>query len=167
MAENILFTEKQKFNQWWLWAFLLGINGLTLFGLIKQLVFRESFGSKPMGDMGLILFTMFLGLFTYLFTKIELITQITNEGIAIKFSPFHRQFKFFKWSEISKCYIRTYSPLKDYGGWGIKYGSLGIVYNVSGNQGIQLEFLDNRNILIGTNKPDEVNAVLRLVTGKE
>lgn len=163
MEGNILFTEKQKFRQWWVWAILLGINGLFIFGLIKQILFRQQFGDNPMSDKGLIFFMLFMFVFTFLFSQIGLETQITNKGIAIRFLLFDRDYKLFKWSEISKCYIRQYRPLMEYGGWGIKYGSRGIAYNVFGNKGIQLEFLDGRNILIGTNKPEEVQKVIQSI----
>lgn len=160
MESEILFTEKQKFRQWWVWTILLGINGLFILGFIKQILFRQQFGDNPMSDKGLIIFMLFMFLFTFLFSQIGLETQITNKGIAIRFLLFERNYKLFKWSEISKYYIRQYRPLMEYGGWGIKYGNRGTAYNVYGNKGIQLEFLDGRNILIGTNKPEEAQAIL-------
>ena len=36
----------------------------------------------------------------------------------------------------------------------------GEALNVSGNKGLQLQLEDNRRLLIGTNQPDELNAVL-------
>jgi Family of unknown function (DUF6141) len=163
MNTTVLYTEKQRLNQWWLWAILLGINGIAVFGLIKQVILGDTFGSKPMSNIGLIAFMLFTVAFAYFFTQIKLVTQITQEGIAIKFTPFQFKFKLYKWSEIANCYVRKYQPLWEFGGWGIKYGSNGMAYNISGNMGIQLEFLDNRKILIGTNKPDEVQKVIQSI----
>lgn len=167
MESEFLFTEKQKFRQWWVWAILLGINGLFIFGFIKQILFRQQFGDNPMSDKGLIVFMLFMFLFTFLFSQIGLETQITNKGIAIRFLLFERDYKLFKWSEISKCYVRQYRPLMEYGGWGIKFGSRGTAYNVFGNKGIQLELLDGRNILIGTNKPEEVQTILNSIKNND
>ena len=44
----------------------------------------------------------------------------------------------------------TYSLLKDYGGWGIRYGRKGKAYNVSGNKGVLLTLADGKNGLIGS-----------------
>lgn len=57
--------------------------------------------------------------------------------------------------------VRTYSPLKEYGGWGIRYGSNGKAYNVSGNQGVQLEFRDGKRLLVGSQLPLELLNALR------
>jgi hypothetical protein len=167
MESEILFTEKQKFRQWWVWTILLGINGLFIFGLVKQILFKQEFGDNPMSNKGLILFMLFMLVFTFLFSQIGLETQITNEGIAIRFLLFEKNFRLIKWQEISKCYIRQYHPIREYGGWGIRFGSHGTAYNVFGNQGIQLELLDGRNILIGTNKPAEVQAILNSVAASK
>ena len=48
MDQEIIFTERQKFNQWWLWLILAVINGIFLFGLIKQLIFGQQFGENPL-----------------------------------------------------------------------------------------------------------------------
>ena len=53
MNKEIIFTESQKFKQWWIWLILLGVNGLFLFGVFKQVIGGEQFGDKPMGDIGL------------------------------------------------------------------------------------------------------------------
>ncbi|MBX2959059.1 MAG: hypothetical protein KF732_03800 [Flavobacteriales bacterium] len=59
-------------------------------------------------------------------------------------------------------YVRQYSPLTEYGGWGIRLGLFGkgTAYNVSGNKGLQLEFTNNKKLLIGTNKPNELTETL-------
>ena len=63
---------------------------------------------------------------------------------------------------ISKVYVRKYSPLADYGGWGLRFSmsGQGKAYNVSGNVGLQLEFSNGKKLLIGTRKPDELSSVL-------
>ena len=35
MDKEVLFTERQRFKQWWLWLILLGVNGLFLFGVSR------------------------------------------------------------------------------------------------------------------------------------
>lgn len=163
MNSTVLFSERQRFTQWWLWVILIGINSIALFGFFKQIIFGQTFGDRPMSNYGLVIFLICMVLFVLFFIKMGLKTQITQEGIAIQFIPFHSKFTHYKWSDISRIYIRKYSPLKEFGGWGIRYGSDGMAYNVSGNMGIQLEFFDKRKILIGTNKPEEVQKVIQSI----
>jgi hypothetical protein len=53
MDNDILFAERQKFKQWWLWVILLGVNGLLLFGVFKQVINGQQFGDKPMSNLDL------------------------------------------------------------------------------------------------------------------
>jgi len=100
---------------------------------------------------GIMLFT--LG-FTYLFYSLKLITEVRNDGLYIRFFPLsHRIIPF---ENIKYCEVRTYRPIKEYGGWGIRYGRKGKAYNVSGNRGVQLKLSEGKPLLIGSQKPEEL-----------
>jgi hypothetical protein len=60
---------------------------------------------------------------------------------------------------------RTYSPVLEFGGWGIRVGGGGMAYNVSGNEGVQLVLKSGRRVLIGTRQPDVLMSALRAATG--
>lgn len=162
MDNEILFTERQRFKQWWLWFILLGINGLFLFGVIKQVVGGEPYGDKPMSNTGLIITTALTVFLTFLFVSFRLETIIRKDGIYVRFFPFHLKFRHYAWEKLTKSYVRQYAPIAEYGGWGLRYGFMGKgkALNVSGNKGLQLKFTDNKKLLIGTNKPDELTEIL-------
>ena len=166
MDDNeILFKESQGFTQWWLWLILTVINGFLLFGVYKQVIGGEAIGDKPMSDTGLLLNTGFMIALTVLFTRFRLHTEIKQDGVYVKFFPFHLSFKHYRWTSISKSYVRQYNPIAEYGGWGLRLGLFGKgkAYNVSGNQGLQLEFYNQKKLLIGTNKPMELLKVLKKI----
>ncbi|MBE9601319.1 hypothetical protein [Pedobacter sp. MC2016-24] len=66
---------------------------------------------------------------------------------------------------MTKSFVRKYSPLTEYGGWGIRFGLFGQgnAFNVSGNEGLQLEFNDHTKLLIGTKKPAELTETLNKI----
>lgn len=162
MNNEILFTERQKFKQWWVWLILLGINGLFLFGLFKQIIDGEQFGDKPMSNVGLLIATGVTLLLTLLFLNLRLDTEIKNDGIYVRFFPFHLTFKHYNWDSLTKSFVRQYSPISEYGGWGLRLGLFGkgTAFNVSGDKGLQLEFSNHKKLLIGTNQPEELNETL-------
>lgn len=162
MSNDILFTEKQRFNQWWLLLLLLGINGTILYGAFKQVVYGVQFGNKAASNAALIFFavlTLLISLFL-LITRLE--TMIKRDGIYVRFYPFQKNFKKYPWETITRSYTRKYSAIGEYGGWGVRIGPLkkGNAYNISGNKGLQLEFTNRKKLLIGTNKVEEMNSVL-------
>lgn len=165
MPPTILFRESQRFKQAWLWILLLGVNGFFLYGLFKQVYTGQAFGSKPMGDGDLLFATGIALLVTLLIASIRLETMIGPEGLYVRFFPFIWRWKKYPWNQLSRCYVRQYSPLGEFGGWGLRLGLFGRgkAYNISGNQGIQLEFADKSRLLIGTRKPGEAAAVLQQI----
>ncbi|MEP5340323.1 MAG: hypothetical protein ABJL44_05595 [Algibacter sp.] len=69
------------------------------------------------------------------------------------------------WDEIKHAKTRTYNPLTEYGGWGLKSGDFwgkkrGTAINVKGNIGIQLILNTNKKVLIGTQKQADANSVI-------
>jgi len=87
-------------------------------------------------------------IFLIYFVKLE--TEVRDEGLFIKFRPFHRRWVALPFSDILEANPITYKPIRDYGGWGIRYGPEGKAYNVSGNKGVLLKFDKGPNILIGS-----------------
>jgi hypothetical protein len=164
MDLEIIYTERQKFNQWWLWLILAVINGIFLFGLIKQLIFGQQFGDNPLSNAGLALLTLGFLAFTFLFYTFGLYTKIDKHGIYFRFIPFHGSFKFYPWEKISNLKICRYKALSEYGGWGIRGGRNGTAYTVSGDDGIEIELRSSNKILIGTRKPEEVQKIIEVLS---
>ena len=158
MDKEILFTEQQRFKQWWLWLILISLNGLFLFGVFQQVFNGHPFGDKPMSDVGLLIVSGLFLLITLLFVVFRLETQIKKDGIYVRFFSFHVNFKYFSWESLTKSFVRNYSAITEYGGWGLRIGLFGRgkAYNVSGNTGLQLEFKTSKKLLIGTGKATEL-----------
>jgi hypothetical protein len=160
MNSDLVFEEKQRFTQWWIRILFSFLNGLFIYALVQQLIFKEPFGNKPMGDLGLVLTAISFLLFTLFFASITLYTTITQTEISVRFSPLHRKPKTFAIDSIAYCYIRRYNPLMEYGGWGLRGWSSDRAYNVSGNMGLQLVFKSGDKLLIGTNSAPQLEQFL-------
>ena len=156
------FQEVQRFTQRWVWILLMIIMlGLVIifgYGFIEQLVFGIPWGDRPVSDSTLLMIGTAIILFTvsmiYLFYSLRLITEIRKDGVYIRFYPFRS--KIIPYKAITTCEARTYKPLAEYGGWGIKYGRSGWAYNIYGDRGVQLVLDDQKRILIGSQRADEL-----------
>lgn len=147
---NALFAERQGFLRPWWWL-VLSVNlvptGLLLFA------FQRHF--PPMTLLLLAIFLVPAGLFAWL----RLDTRLDAAGISYRMRPLgpHR----LAWAEVRRAYVREYSPIGEYGGWGIKGWSFkDYAFNVAGRQGLQLELADGRRILLGTQRPEELRQAL-------
>jgi hypothetical protein len=167
-SARILFKEEQRFNQWWLKLVLFGSAIIALgpmyYGTIMQFTTGEPWGDKPMSDTGLIVMdvitTVIMAGVIYLIFGTRMITEINSNGVYVRFKPFLVKEKSFPADIIEKYEVRKYNPVADYGGWGVKHGRKGIVYNVSGNMGLLLWLKNNKKLMIGTHRPEAVKRAM-------
>tara|TARA_R110002051_G_scaffold222134_2_gene285773 strand:- start:71 stop:526 length:456 start_codon:yes stop_codon:yes gene_type:complete len=146
--------------------FLLGV-----YGIIQQIIYKNPMGDKPMTDAGLIFFTVSMFFLTLLIFFIKLTTKIDEKGIHYQFYPFQLSIKKIPWNELAKVGVRTYLPISEFGGWGLRGGFFfnkgkEKAVNISGNIGIQLIFKNGKKLLIGTQKKQEVESVLETYNSK-
>lgn len=158
MTQGILFKEKQRFRQWWIWLIVLFIAGSSALGALLALSANTGF-SVENTLVPLLLLLLTLALLGFVI-GLRLDTEIRTDGIYVRFVPVHKKFRFYSWAELEKVYVRKYSPIGEYGGWGLRGLGKNRALNVSGNEGLQLIMKDGRKLLIGTRKPEEIKAVL-------
>ena len=121
-----------------------------------------SFGPFDENEINLyyVLIGFMLPLIFYLF---ELRIKVSNKGLHYQFFPFHFKSHTIKIEDIEKFKAMEYSPLKEYGGWGIKFGFKGKAYNVSGNKGVKVFLKNNTNIMFGSQRHNELSKALKKI----
>ena len=161
-----LFREVQRFRQVWLWVLLLAIAASTIWGAVQQLLLGIPFGNNPAPDGAMIPLATVVGvIFPVAFYFMNLTTEVHPDGVYYSFFPFHLRFRRIAFNDIKEYEVRTYSAIKDYGGWGIRYGRKGKAYNVSGNRGLWLKMSDGGSILFGSQRPEEFAAAINQARG--
>ncbi|RDZ65337.1 hypothetical protein C5B90_02935 [Haloferax sp. Atlit-12N] len=138
MDDDPVFREVQRFRQLWLWALLGGIALLMVV-------------SGPISWAGLIVIVPVAGL-VY---SLRLQTEVRVDGVYFKMWPLHRSFRRITWMEIEHYESKEYKPLREFGGWGIRWAPGKMAYNVSGSQGIWIERKDGRSVLLGSQHAEE------------
>ena len=169
-----VFKESQRFNQWWLILFGLIIVIFIGLGFVSE--YKDSGGNLSNDQLISMIISGSLMVIVFLLIGfIRLKTKIDENGITYQFTPFHFTPRIIPWSDLSKCYIRKYSPITEYGGWGIRglqrkgfwdFSNKGMAYNTKGDMGIQLEFKDGGKLLIGTQDPDKAKKTIHTYISK-
>jgi hypothetical protein len=165
--DGLYFEEVQKNRQWWLWAVVLAPCAVIGYGAVRQLVFGQPWGDRPLSDAGLGLLCVFLAAVLVWLYKMSLLTQVSAEALTVQFKWLWRP-RLIPLSTVHSYRVVTYRPLADYGGWGIRYGFKGgKAYTSSGTRGVQLEFEDGERLLIGSQRPEELaRAIEQAKTGE-
>ena len=169
----MVFREVQRWRRWW-----LPLAGLVAFGVLDvTLIYAvtalskaptardiESARAAAYAVMGA---TLGLGiLLAFVARVMSLTTEVRADGLFVRYFPIHLSFKRIPLEDAVKCRAVTYSPLGQYGGWGIRYTWRGKAYNVSGNRGARIEYSNGRHLLIGSQRPEELCAAIKGILGE-
>lgn len=162
-AQQILFREKQNFRQIWLWVVLLGVASIFWAGFVSQVLLGNSFGNKPASDVQLVVLFLLIGLgFPLFFYRMTMTTVVQPGELQVRFWPFILRPERIPLHTLRNYERITYKPIRDYGGWGIRWGMKGKAYNMSGNEGVLLHFYNQESLLIGSQKAGELFEAIRM-----
>ena len=143
-----LFEENQRFTQWWLWVILLSFPIVSFW---------------PYDDNTINRYHVLIGLVIPFFYTFQLRIKVSVDGLHYQFFPFHFKSHTIKIEDIEKFKAMEYSPLKEYGGWGIKFGFKGKAYNIRGNKGVKVFLKNNTNIMFGSQRHNELSKALKKI----
>jgi len=143
MESDPLFREVQRFRQPWIWALLGGIALLMLV-----------LGPILWGGLAIV-----VGIAGLIYS-LRLQTEVRTDGIYFRMWPLHWSFRQIPWSETEHYEAKQYSPIREFGGWGIRWAPGKIAYNVSGNQGVWIEQTNGRSILLGSQHAEEFSSAI-------
>jgi len=140
--EKPIFEEKQK-------AYKNKVMVLLFFTISFVIVI--TFPQQKLSLEHIITSSSLVILLTFLSTFFTLKTKVFSDSIQITMLPFIIK-KTIKKRDILKAEDVKYSPLLDWGGWGIRLNFKGIAYNMYGNRGVKLTMKSGRIILLGSQK---------------
>lgn len=153
METKVHFREIQEFDQAWLWG-LLGL------GALADLV---NFARGKRSARETVSQLVALGAAALLLRVATLQTEVREDGLYLRFAPFHRSAKRIPFSDLTDLQETGYSPVR-YGGWGIRWSPQGIAYTVSGKSGVRIERTGGKSVFVGSDRPDELVAAVQDAT---
>jgi hypothetical protein len=160
IVEDIIFREEQKIAKvWWTTLIIATVTALMWYSFIQQIILGQPFGTNPGPDWMVWLFWLLFGIgFPIVWAMMKLVVEVRSDHLLIRFYPLTtRKIPF---SDIKQVEARTYKPVREYGGWGLRGWGNKRAYNVSGDKGVELELQDGQTIMIGSQKPEELALAL-------
>lgn len=139
------FTETQSFS-----ALAYGVLGLSTVAVGVAVGVAKAGLIWPVLPLGLT--------FNLLYER----TAVTDTELSVSFGalfPLYR--RRIALADIASAEAVTYSPIADYGGWGIRGFGSSVALNARGDRGVRLTLQDGRRVLIGSQRPEELAASLK------
>ncbi|WP_209976043.1 DUF6141 family protein [Paenibacillus eucommiae] len=159
---KVIYREIQRPRQLLLWLLALLVTVFMWYGFIQQIIFGIPLGSNPAPDAVLVALWLIFGIAFPIIMLIwmKLIIEVRDDGLYIRFMPFHTRYRQFLYKEITHYEPIIYSGFERFGGWGIRVNFKGeTAYTMNGNQGLELK-LRNKTVVIGTQKPEELKKAM-------
>lgn len=156
------FKEEQKFS---LMIFVIPMLAITLFatyivldGMYRQLAQGIPWGNHPMSNetlkiVGPLILALIWGFFA-LFVSMRLIVVVGEKALLIRFFPFIK--KVIDYDQIASCEAVKYRPIREFGGWGIRFAHGETAYTISGDCGVRIQLKNGKKILIGSHQHERL-----------
>ena len=89
-----------------------------------------------------------------LYVWFKLQTVVTAHEIGVGFPIFAK--KRINLSNIRTSEVTSYHALRDFGGWGLRFGAKGTMFNARGDRAVRLVLEDGAVIFIGSQRPEQL-----------
>ena len=154
---KILFEETQRSI-----LLLVPIPIAVFFGAMAgiQVISGKPIGTKPAPDIAMVLIFLFMAALALFMGRQKLKTKITADEITYSSEIFFSGQSVTRFSDVKSIAIRKYKPMKEFMGWGVKWSSDTDCFTMAGDIGLELTLINNKKILIGTQKRAELQLVL-------
>jgi len=144
------FHEEQRFE--WFWTAIFCVPAIMVgYGLYREAWLKQPFISDallwPAFVVALVVAVWFL--------RLKMVTEVRDDGLFVCFVWLWPE-RTIPWEQIRSVEIRTYRPIRDFGGWGVRWAARGIVYHARGNRGARLVLASGERVLIGSQRTDEL-----------
>lgn len=162
--EELIYREIQRPRQIWAWGIIFLVALFMWYAFIQQIFIGTPIGNNPAPDVILIVLWLIFGIiFPILMAGfMKLIIEVRFDGIYIRFSPFHLNFRKYLLKDIKQFKAIHYNSL-EFGGWGIRVNSKGEkAYSMGGENAI-IFILSKETVVLGTKNPDELEHAINSI----
>lgn len=161
-AEPISYEEKTPWPAWVVAVMSAGFL-TAAFAIV-----REGLSASP-GDATVALAVaalLVLGPLAMWLLFGHLRVQVGRQGMRLGFGTLPILRKTVPFSEIREIEPVRYSPLRDFGGWGIRFGLGGKrAWTIRGNRAVRLTLSDGKRLYVGSPHPERLAEALRAAGG--
>ncbi len=143
------FREVQRFE--WYFTAMFCVPALIVgYGLYRSFAHQSSMPGSLLWPAFIVAVVVAVW-----FIRLKLITEARPDGLLIDFIWLWPA-RIVPWEQIRNIDLRTYRPIRDFGGWGVRWAARGIVYHARGNRGVRLILASGERMLIGSARPEEL-----------
>jgi hypothetical protein len=146
---------------------------VTLLSIVIPLICIASAGIVWFNESGTLFTTLFsvfmvlLGVMLMVFIFSGQRVTITRQELTVRWGAIGLKVLRLNIMEITALELYEFQPLKDFGGYGIRYGRGMKAYYLRGDRGVKLTMTNGKKYLVGSDHAERLFKVLELTAGKK
>ncbi len=137
-----LHVERQFFH----WVFHVIVIGALAGATVATMLCPDTSGRWAIGT------TLAIGVIVYA-GLVPMTVRVSSQRVQVTFGQLDWPRWRFPVAEMRDAAVIEFSPMRDFGGWGIRGGRKGMCLNQRGNRGVAFEF-GGRRYIIGSDDPE-------------
>ena len=135
---------------------------LTFYAGIMMLIFFRNETGKNEFLIAVSISLVVLFLISWIIFTLKLDIRIDEHKITYRMPPLINSDKYIYADEIESYEVVDYHPIREYGGWGIRWSPKnGRALMTSGKTGLRLQLKNGKKLLLGTHRKDEIAAAMQ------
>ena len=155
------FRESQRLGRSWFLALLLIPLAVTSFGFYQQVCLGRPWGNHPVSNGAFIAIEVAAVAFILWFSRLRLDTEVRGDVLVIRFAYLWPT-RAIALPDIRQARAVDYHPISSFGGWGVRWRPDGTVaYTATGGRGVDIQLRNGKRVIVGSQRADELEAVLR------
>lgn len=154
-----LFSEVQSFPQTRL-RILTAIPPVAMSLLaIWQVALGHKWGRHPMSNSSIVFWTIFVWAIYIRLITVKLVTELRPGELRVSMRGLWRSNR-ISLSGVKSAKVVTFDPIREWGGYGLRFSSRGRAFIAAGNHGVELEMATGGIVLVGSARPTELARAL-------
>lgn len=171
MADRPIYSERTWAPAWFwvlLWAACLVGAGALAYGVYSQAILGQPFGNEPGPTWVLAGASAFLFLLPVVLTLTSgrLDVEVWEDHLFVGFGPVRMLKKTMTYDEIERAESITYRPIRDFGGWGVRFRPGKTAWSVGGNKAVKISLTNEKIFYVGSRFPHRLAERIQMAQAK-
>jgi len=168
MQSRVEYEERSGWS-WWVHLMLLGVLVAVVWPVADAAGGGGGEGgASATGSAAVLRLLLGLGIPLLFYTFVgQLRTRVRPEGVELSWGLAGVIRKTIPFEEIQAVEAVTYSPLKEFGGWGLRFGGRGKqAWTTRGNRAAVLTLANGTRFYLGSDRPERVIQWIQMTMAK-
>lgn len=171
MDDGRCMSRERTWAPAWVWVVMAGVCawgvGASVYAACQQPAPGEIVGGDSLSQLASVLVgggvLLFFVAMTSIFMRLDV--EVRSDHIFISFGPVHLVRRRIRYADIESVCAVTYRPMREFGGWGIRWRGRKTAWTIRGNQAVAITLRSGKKVYVGSRFPQRLAGRIEVAMG--